>query len=516
MAAFINESELRELVAELSLRGGDSTTVEVKAARGGLPENLPETICAFANMPDGGLIILGIDERDNFVISGVERPAELEAGIVSQARKAITPPASVDVATVEVEGKFVVAARVHGLPLRDKPARYRGEAYLRMADGDYRLKPSEIRMIEVAQLHTAEAVSYDSVVIPGTGIEDLDSGLVAQFLAKVRSRNRRLAHLENDEDILRALSVTTAIGELTLAGLYALGFYPQGKFPSLAVTVAQRLPDGTQRGRVRDLETFEGPVPVLLHSVMRWLEDHIGVMRRYREDGAMVEVPELPMEALREAVANALVHRDLGPNTLGAGKAIDVRVLPDKVVVSSPGGLRDLTVERLRSADLARQEVNQRLYSLCRYLETEDGAAVIEGEGGGVHMMLESARREGLPEPDLIDTGVQFTVKVWRPEGLQKAPSVQNSIEDPGLSPVERSLEFERRFAPLGVNAPVVAELLSRMDKPMQMKEIAAVAGLSQGQARYAVNALKDAGYVTMVGEQGSRSTSYVWAEQAG
>ena len=125
----------------------------------------------------------------------------------------------------------------------------------------------------------------------------------------------------------------------------------------------------------------------------------------------MVEVPELPLSAIREAVANALVHRDLGPNTLGAGTSIDVRLLPDKMVISSPGGLRDLTVEQLKSRDLARQEINQRLYRLCRYLKADDGSFVIEGEGGGVQLMLDAAQEQGLPETDLIDSGVQFTVR---------------------------------------------------------------------------------------------------------
>ncbi|HAT1439145.1 TPA: hypothetical protein I8W29_002628, partial [Corynebacterium striatum] len=295
------------------------------------------------------------------------------------ARHAITPPVTVHTDSVAIGGTHVVIAEVTGLPIIDKPAIYRGEAYLRMADGDYRMSASELRMMDVAKLHAEEAVSYDTTIVEGTSLADLDSDVVQDFLVQARKKNRRLSGLTQDEDVLRALAVTTATGELTLAGLYALGFYPQGHFPSLAVTVAQRLPNGSKHGRVLGLETFEGPVPVLLNSVMGWVRQRLAAVRRYREDGSMVEVPELPLPAIREAVANALVHRDLGPNTLGAGKSIDVRLLPDKMVISSPGGLRDLTVEQLKSRDLARQEINQRLYRLCRYLKADDGSFVIEG-----------------------------------------------------------------------------------------------------------------------------------------
>ena len=319
-----SENQLRELLAELELRGGDSTTIEVKTAQGGIPDSLPQTLCAFANMPSGGLIILGVNEKEGFIVTGIENPSEMEAAVASQVRHAITPPVTVHTASVAIDGTHVVIAEVTGLPIIDKPAIYRGEAYLRMADGDYRMSASELRMMDVAKLHAEEAVSYDTAIVEGTSLADLDSDLVQDFLVQARRKNRRLSGLTQDEDVLRALAVTTATGELTLAGLYALGFYPQGHFPSLAVTVAQRLPNGSKHGRVLGLETFEGPVPVLLNSVMGWVRQRLAAVRRYREDGSMVEVPELPLSAIREAVANALVHRDLGPNTLGAGKSIDV------------------------------------------------------------------------------------------------------------------------------------------------------------------------------------------------
>ena len=159
--------------------------------------------------------------------------------------------------SVAIDGTHVVIAEVTGLPIIDKPAIYRGEAYLRMADGDYRMSASELRMMDVAKLHAEEAVSYDTTIVEGTSLADLDSDVVQDFLVQARKKNRRLSRLTQDEDVLRALAVTTATGELTLAGLYALGFYPQGHFPSLAVTVAQRLPNGSKHGRVLGLETFE-------------------------------------------------------------------------------------------------------------------------------------------------------------------------------------------------------------------------------------------------------------------
>lgn len=63
--------ELQALLAELRGRHGDSTLVEVKGSEHRLPRDLGKTVCAFANMPAGGVIILGVDETQDFAVVGV-------------------------------------------------------------------------------------------------------------------------------------------------------------------------------------------------------------------------------------------------------------------------------------------------------------------------------------------------------------------------------------------------------------------------------------------------------------
>ncbi|SER94757.1 ATP-binding protein [Corynebacterium cystitidis] len=220
--------------------------------------------------------------------------------------------------------------------------------------------------------------------IPGSTIDDLDQQLSVDLLSRAREASPRLALVTDDDTLLRLMQVVSGSGELTLAGNYALGYYPQGPNPALAVTVAERLPENTHGNRTRDLERFEGPVPDLLHSVMAWAHTHLSRTQRMSSEGEMRDEYEIPLGAVREAVANALVHRDLGPFTLGVGQAIDIRLTPDALIISSPGGLKGLTVEALKGADLTRREVNQRLYALVRHLRTADGSRIIEGEGGGV------------------------------------------------------------------------------------------------------------------------------------
>ncbi|MDR0990433.1 MAG: ATP-binding protein, partial [Propionibacteriaceae bacterium] len=87
--------ELHDVLSALRERGGDSTLIEVKSAAGVVPQ-LAETLCAFGNMPEGGTIIFGVDEKQGFAVTGVSDVAHLEAGVAAQARTSVTPPVHID------------------------------------------------------------------------------------------------------------------------------------------------------------------------------------------------------------------------------------------------------------------------------------------------------------------------------------------------------------------------------------------------------------------------------------
>lgn len=313
-----------------------------------------------------------------------------------------------------MDGRQVLV--IHGVPLRlaDKPAPCQGQAYLRQSDGDCVMHPHELRMLDVARLHADERVDYGLKPAAGAGVEDLVPELVQGYLRAVRERDRRLRD-RSDAEILRRASVLTASGEPTLAGLYPLGDYPQGLFPALTVTAAVQVRGGEGQPRNRNLEDFTGPVPVMLEELMDWVRQNLGTEQVYRADGHMERQAELPLTAIRELLANALVHRDLGPDTLGAGKSIQVRLDGRKLLIQSPGGLRGVSLAQLESDDHAQAAVNQRLYQIAKKLTTSDGASVIEGEAGGIREVFQAAESRGLDRPVLIDTGVQFSALVWRP-----------------------------------------------------------------------------------------------------
>lgn len=405
--------ELEALLAELRAHRGDSTSVEVKQARHGMPEDIGTTLCAFANMPDGGLLILGVSETGGFSTTGVEDPAAIEAGLATIARQTVKPAPYIETDSLHHDGLWVVTCRVAPLAPSAKPATYRGDAYLRQADGDYVMGPADLHMIEVAGLHDRERLEYDSAVVSGSARADFDEELVDSLIHHAQRTSPRLRQMDR-ETVLRQLGAVSESGTPTRAGLYALGNYPQGLLPALRVTAAVQLPRDGSGARTQNLQVFDGPLPDLLSSALQWVSANLSTRQVYGADGNLRSLPELPLQAVREAIANALVHRDLGPDTLGVGRSIDIRMTAGALTVTSPGGLRGVTLRQIMGSSHARAAVNQRLYAIAQFLRTADGANIIEGEGGGVTEILRSTVEADLRRPRLIDTGVTFTTIIWR------------------------------------------------------------------------------------------------------
>lgn len=89
----MNIIDVAEQIRFLQELGGDTWNIEAKSAAQGYPETVDETLSSFANMPEGGLLLLGVSELDGIVeVTGVQKPTELMATLGSKARTRITPP----------------------------------------------------------------------------------------------------------------------------------------------------------------------------------------------------------------------------------------------------------------------------------------------------------------------------------------------------------------------------------------------------------------------------------------
>lgn len=479
---------LNDVILDLRARRGDTAGVEVKAAALGCPY-LGETLSAFGNMPDGGTLILGVDEATGFAITGLGDVSAIEQGVAAQARTSVTPPVQCSFDSIEISGATVLVCEVSPLPLESRPATHHGKAYLRQSDGDYELGAQELAQLELLKTQARRPTHPDRAPVPGTGVDALDSGLVSSFIQAVRASTHRHSQVDDDE-VLRRQGVLAEDGSATVAGLYALGAYPQQHLRHLSITAAVR-PPRSAGFRTHDLVHLDGPLPELLDEAMSWIRRNTRTSMGYDERGHGRDFDELPMLAVREIVANALVHRNL--DAITENKGIDIRLLEDRLVVTNPGGLWGVS-ERQLGQPGARSAVNSTLYEICKYVRLPDGSRVIEGEGGGIREARLAIREAGLRPPTFVDTSLRFTVLMSRhtlltDDDLEWLSSLSGANS---LSSEQRGVLAEMRQGVQWTNSLVRARFA-----PMDSVE-----------ARRMMQHLVDSGFAVMTGDRGSASYS--------
>lgn len=412
----MTDEELRDTLASLRRVGSDLAHVEAKAARGGLPKDLWRTLSAFANTPGGGVIILGVDENRGFEPVGVQDPAALQADIASLCDRMV-PPLRPLIEVHTLENRQLLTVEVQELPYEQKPCFYApagliNGAYIRVADGDRRLSSYEVH----ALLEKRHQPRHDIEPVEDAHLEELDKDLLERFLRRIRDRRGRRWQEMSDMDALRTLRVIADVDGRavpTLAGYLCFGNYPQERFPDLCVTFVRYPTDragepGPSGERFLDNEKVTGPIPEMVMETLRVLKRN---MRRreivrglFRED-----VWEYPEDVLREAIVNALGHRDYSP--AARGSHVQVQMFPTRLTIINPGGLfGPVTID-----DLGRPGVqasrNQYLMNILEELPAgPNGATLCEHRGSGIAAMIATLRRLGMQPPVFEDRVVTFEV----------------------------------------------------------------------------------------------------------
>ena len=313
-------AKMTELIGLMRLIGNDTQQCEVKECKRKISSTITDTLSAFSN-GSGGWIILGLSEKNGFTpVEGFNARAMQEA--LSQACEKMTPVVRPVIVTCPFEGTNLVFAQVDEMLPRDKPCFTtsigpHGGSFIRTGDGDRRMTAYEVDRLMEEHLQP----TYDLDIVPGSTPDDLDPSMVQGLLERVRGLHPHVFGDRSDTDTLVDLQVlrhddsddATVGGVLrpTLAGLLALGRYPQKYYPRLNVTIAV-FPGTTSEDVFRgdDLliasRIIVGPIPLMIQDAVSSLMKWIGAKK-----------PDYPPVVLREALANALTHRDYSPDAIG-------------------------------------------------------------------------------------------------------------------------------------------------------------------------------------------------------
>ena len=413
---------LKKLINDVITKKAESQTIEIKSAEHGCPTRLFDTLSSFSNQDDGGIIIFGIDEKDNFAIKGVYDAQDLQKKVTEQCKQ-MEPAVRALFTMCEIGEKILVSAEIPGVDVSDRPVFYKGVgrikgSYIRVGESDEPMSEYEIYSYEAFR----KRIRDDIRIVKGAKIQLFDEKRMAEYLSRVKSERRNLADNVSDDEILELMGVTSD-GTPTLAGLMTFSKYPQTYFPQLCIT-AVALPGtemgetGTDGERFIDNKRITGAIPDMLEEAVEFVRTNSRTKTIIDDNGKRVDKNEYPIKAVREAILNALVHRDYSIYT--ENTPIRIEMYRDRMEVTNSGGLYG----KISIDALGKVHPETRNAALANMLELLN---ITENRYSGIPTMRREFLNAGLPAPNFSVIHGEFKV-VMRNGYLNNSDSIEDSI----------------------------------------------------------------------------------------
>ncbi len=413
---------LKKLINDVITKKAESQTIEIKSAEHGCPTRLFDTLSSFSNQDDGGIIIFGIDEKDHFAIKGVYDAQDLQKKVTEQCKQ-MEPAVRALFTMCEIGEKILVSAEIPGVDVSDRPVFYKGVgrikgSYIRVGESDEPMSEYEIYSYEAFR----KRIRDDIRIVEGAKIQLFDEKRMAEYLSRVKSERRNLADNVSDDEILELMGVTSD-GTPTLAGLMTFSKYPQTYFPQLCIT-AVALPGtemgetGTDGERFIDNKRITGAIPDMLEEAVEFVRTNSRTKTIIDDNGKRVDKNEYPIKAVREAILNALVHRDYSIYT--ENTPIRIEMYRDRMEVTNSGGLYG----KISIDALGKVHPETRNAALANMLELLN---ITENRYSGIPTMRREFLNAGLPAPNFSVIHGEFKV-VMRNGYLNNSDSIEDSI----------------------------------------------------------------------------------------
>lgn len=350
---------------------------------------LAEALVALANS-DGGLIVLGLDEDGR--PTGEVWDDDAEAALREAARLCRPPVPAQWQAVGLPDGRFVGINVLRSLEMHSLVD---GRVLARRRDQNSVLSSEEIRSLAA----TKHAADFETDTVAGARLDDFDQDILREYVAKRETRTG--AKVESLSDVLYEIGATDRDGQPTTLGILMFGRNPQAFMPQSGL-VFVRFPGTEPRGE--DGGIGYGRRDELTGPMARIVERAWNIVFEEMRVGAKVnglerdEVLEYPRFAVREALVNAVAHRDYHIT----GRRIEIRMYADRLEIISPGGLPGyMTLDNLVEEHFSR---NPRLVNGLYYW------GYIEELGLGIDQMIEDMVQAGHPPPEFRATPHLFTV----------------------------------------------------------------------------------------------------------
>ncbi|MCI5807873.1 MAG: putative DNA binding domain-containing protein [Firmicutes bacterium] len=410
----------------------ETERIEAKTAKDGFPKKCYDTFSSFSNKY-GGIIIFGINENKGFSIDGVYDVNDLQTQVTNLCSDSMEPKLSPKILAFELEGKNLLAVKLDEIPQNKKPCYYKPKgikngSYTRVGDRDDIMTDYELYSLQSYNDHVFE----DTRPTKRADINDLNLKELSLYINKIRSLKPNFSK-NNFDECMKLCGITDANHKQiypTLAGIMTFGNYPQAFYPQLfvacVVILGVELGDTGQMGeRFIDNKRIEGTIEEMLNGTMNFLRRNMKTSVIIDSNGKRKDKSEYPLEALREAVANALIHRDYSTQTENA--YIAVNMYEDRIEIISPGTLYGTNrLDKLGTST----SMEVRNPNIVRILEEK--GSVIENRHSGIPTMKREMRKYGLPDPEFYEERDSFKVIFRNNSRQQKSSDIGQQKESGG------------------------------------------------------------------------------------
>jgi len=393
----------------------ESETLEFKKSLSEWRE-IVETVSAFSNTK-GGIIIVGLDDNKNLagITIGKGTIENLTNKILNNTEPKIYP----EIEIVSKEKKKLLLIKVEKYPLDvvlafGRPFKRAGKNTVRMSKDEYKRT--------ILEIHKKE-IYFDGEPLTDAKIKDVDDKKLRQFVKKAREeRKLDVGEKEPTRNVLKKLKLFKG-DSLTNVAILLFGRTPEKFFNQIGIKCI-KFKGIDVTGEMLDFKEIEGDLFSEVEEVEKFIFSSIS-LKAWIEEGKIKrqERWEYPPKAIREALVNAIVHRDYR-----SPSKIQIRIFDDRIEFWNPGRLPEgWTVETLKE-EHASEPFNPLIARMFFWI------GYIEEVGTGTNKMIKWCREWGLPEPEFQIKSSNIVV-IFR-----KSKLTEEYLEKLGLNEREKEI----------------------------------------------------------------------------
>ena len=354
-------------------------------------EEILETVSAFSNKR-GGKILIGVEPSGR--VLGITIGTNTIENLAGNIKQNTDPKVFPNITVQKINSKDIIEIIVSEYPI--KPVFVKDKVFIRVGKTNQKASAEKIR-----SFFSEQKKKYWDAESSSAKLNDISPSKVKSFVNKYEEeRDVILDGSKSTEAIIKKLKLLNG-KKPTNAAVLLFSKEPQYHFYNSLVRCARF--KGNEPIDFEDIQDIEGTVIEQVPAVLSFIRKHLNIAASIRGKLEREDIWEIPRDALREAIINAICHRDYESTA-----NVQIRIFDNSLEIWNPGLLpNDISVDELKKehSSIPRNESIARCFYMIKY---------IEQWGTGTNRIIRLCKEAGIKEPDFKEAGGSFIVSFPR------------------------------------------------------------------------------------------------------